>query len=111
MTSITRQRRVTPEVWRAARETWRAGEPWADEWKPWRHLAAIEAGIIVAPKGSAFDCWDDAEPSERALLIRAIRETPALLDRAIRSPGVRSWAAIVAIVVRGRDGMRKERVA
>ena len=111
MSTITRrqqsQRRVTPEQWADAQASWKAGEPWASEWREWRHLAATEAGIIDAPEGSQWDQWDDDEPSQRAILIRAIRETPDLLRSAIRAPGVRSWAAVCAVLVRGRDRIRE----
>lgn len=102
MTSFTKQRTYTPQQIAESRKAWTAGR-FSDEWKPWRHLAAMEAGIIMPPSGDAYDSWDDDQPSERALLIRAIRETPDALNRAIRSPRVHSWSAVIAILVRGRD--------
>jgi len=65
----------------------------------------MEAGIVNAPLGTAWDQWDDDQPSERAIIVRAIREAPGLLRVALRSPRVFSWAAVVAILVRGRDTM------
>ena len=90
-----------------SRMAWDTGH-FFDEWRDWRHLAAMEAGIIAPPEGTEWDQWDD-EPSQRAMLIRAIRETPALLSGAIRSPGVHSWAAVIAVLLRGRDERRTER--
>lgn len=107
MTSWTKQRTVTREQLEASRAAWDAGD-FGPSWKPWRHLAAMEAGIIVPPSGSRWDQWDDDEPSERALIARAIEETPDALRRAIRSPGVRSWAAVVALVTRNRDRLAEE---
>ena len=109
MTTDTRsyRRLYTAEQMEAARAAWETGH-FSDEWRDWRHLAAMEAGIIAAPEGTEWDQWDDDEPSQRAMLIRAIRETPDLLRAAIRAPGVHSWAAVIAILVRGRDDMREQ---
>lgn len=103
MTHPTKRRTFSREEFEASKAAWDAGG-FGPEWKSWRHLAAMEAGIIRPPRGSSWDQWDD-EPSERALVVRAIRETPDALRRAILSPGVRSWAAVVALVTRNRDRM------
>jgi hypothetical protein len=102
MTSPTRVRRLTREQLEASRRAWEVGH-FGAEWKPWRHLAAMEAGIVMPPEGGEWDTWDDDDPSERAIIGRAIRDTPDVLRQAICSPNVRSWAAVVAIVVRWRD--------
>jgi len=107
MTAPTKRRTYSRTDWEAAQAAWTAGR-FSPEWRDWRHLAAMEAGIIDAPEGSEWDQWDDDEPSQRAILVRAIRETPALLRTAIRTPRVHSWAAVIAILVRGRDDMRAE---
>ena len=91
-----------------SRVAWDTGH-FSDEWRDWRHMAAMQAGIIVPPEGTEWDSWSDDEPSQRAMLIRAIRETPALLSAAIRSPGVHSWAAVIAVLLRGRDERRADR--
>lgn len=101
--------RYSRERWEVAQSSWRDGEPWSDEWRPWRHLAA-EHGIPEAPDGTQWDQWDDDEPSERAMLIRAIRETPEALRAAIVDHGTHSWASVIAIVIRGRDSMRQDMV-
>jgi len=88
--------------WLAARAAWRDGE-FGPEWKRWRELAAIVAGIIDPPAGSVWDLWTDDDPSQRAIVIRAIRETPELLEAAIRTPGVHAWAAVIAVLLRSRD--------
>jgi hypothetical protein len=88
----------------AARKAWDLGE-FADEWKPWRRLAS-EGGLIYPPDGTRYDSWEDDSPSQRAILIRAIRETPALLRRSI--VGARSWGDVVARLVRGRDEIRED---
>jgi len=98
MTSPTKRRTFSREQFEASRSAWEAGD-FSAEWKPWRHLAAMEAGIIFPPDGTAWDSWDDDSPSQRAILIRAIRETPDALRSAIRSPGVRSWGDVIERVI------------
>lgn len=104
MTHPTKRRTFTREQIEASRAAWDAGD-FSAEWRPWRHLAAMEAGIIMPPTGTRWDSWDDAEPSERVLLVRAMRETPQALRDAIRTPGVHAWSNVVAILTRRRDRM------
>jgi hypothetical protein len=101
--------RYSRERWEAAQQSWRDGEPWSDEWREWRTLAA-QHGIPEAPDGSQWDQWDDDYPTERAQVIRAIRETPEALRAAILDRRTHSWASVVAIVVRGREGMRQDAI-
>ena len=108
MTSPTMRRTYTATQLAESRVAWDTGH-FSDEWRDWRHMAAMQAGIIVPPEGTEWDSWSDDEPSQRAMLIRAIRETPALLSAAIRSPGVHSWAAVIAVLLRGRDERRADR--
>lgn len=102
MTSATKRRTYSKADWDAAQVAWTALRL-PDEWKPWRHMAAMEAGIIAAPEGSIWDSWADEDPSQLALLTRAIRDTPDVLRSALRSPNVHSWSAVIAIVTRHRD--------
>ena len=108
MISPTMRRTFTATQLAESRTAWDTGH-FSAEWRDWRHMAAMQAGIIVPPDGTEWDSWSDDEPSQRAMLIRAIRETPALLSGAIRSPGVHSWAAVIAVLLRGRDERRAER--
>lgn len=105
MTLDTRRhtRLYTPERYREAQAAWRGFGP---EWTYWRKLAASEAGILEPPEGSEWDSWEVHDPSERAIIIRAIRETPSLLERAIRAEGAPTWSRVVALLVRSRDAMR-----
>ena len=103
MTSPTKRRTFSREQWEAAQAAWTAGG-FGDEWREWRHLAAMTAGIVAPPTGDRWDSWGDDVPSERALIVRAIRETPEALRAAIGAPGVRSWSSVIAILIRGRDG-------
>lgn len=85
-----------------SRAAWDAGD-FSTEWREWRHLAAMQAGIIAPPIGTKWDSWGDPEPSERAVLIRAIREQPAELRRILTTERVGAWSNVIALLVRGRD--------
>ena len=87
-----------------ARRDWALGE-FSDEWDEWRQLAE-RGGIIFPPEGSKWDSWDDDDPSQRAVLIRAIRETPQLLEDSMI--GARSWGEVVKRLLKGRDDMRED---
>ena len=83
---------------------WDEGD-FSNEWRDVRHRAAM-GGIIFPPEGTKWDAWDDDAPSQRAILIRAIRETPKLLDRCI--VGASSWYEVVARLTRARDEWRDQ---
>jgi len=95
------------EQWADAQAAWEKGE-FSPEWKPWRHEAAMEAGIIFPPDGTKWDSWEDDSPSQRAMLYRAICETPELLHEAIRrSKAHPSWSTVLGFLLGGRDEMRQ----
>lgn len=96
------QRRVTKEQLEASRAAWDHGR-FSDEWKPWRHLAAMESGIIDPPTGTRWDSWGDEDPSERAIIIRAIRETPMALRTALLSKRCFTWAQVIRVLLQQRD--------
>lgn len=98
----TTRRTFTREQLEASRRAWDAGE-FSSEWKPWRHLAAMSAGIIDPPTGTRWDSWTDDEPSERAVLIRAIREQPRAMRAALTSGRCHTWAQVVRAIVIERD--------
>ena len=82
--------------------------------REWRHLAATVAGIIAAPQGTRWDSWGDEDPSERALVARAIEDSPSLLRSVLRSGRVHSWAQVVRALLIERDelgdtAVRRER--
>jgi len=99
--SFTKQRTYDRETWNRAAAAWRSGA-FGPEWPDWRNLAG-KAGIIFPPDGSPDDSWSDASPSQRALVIRAIRETPRLLRWALTRPGVHSWGDVIEHLLTGRD--------
>ena len=87
--------------WDAAQDAWCDFSP---EWREVRHQAAMR-GMLYPPSGTKWDSWDDDEPSQRAILIRAIRETPELLSRCIDRS--RSWHDVVQKLIAERDGVRR----
>jgi hypothetical protein len=95
-------RTYSREVWLDARDQWAEGG-FGSEWRPWRELAAA-SGIIFPPTGTAADTIDAPEPSQRAIVYRAMTDTPALLRRSIAGAG--SWSAVVGRVLRGLAAMR-----
>lgn len=90
--------------WNAALQAWDDGE-FNDEWREVRHNAAM-GGIIFPPAGTKWDSWEDDSPSQRAILIRAIRETPRLLDSCI--VGAKSWSEVIGRLTTARDEWRAE---
>ena len=104
--SFTKQRTYDRETFNRARDAWdrgRFGSVWAD----WRGLAG-KAGIIFPPDGTAEDSWSDPRPSQRALIYRAIVETPRLLRWALTRPGIVSWGDVIEHLLAGRDRMALE---
>lgn len=87
-----------------SRAAWDAGD-FSDEWRGIRHKAAM-GGIIYPPAGTKWDSWEDDSPSQRAMLIRAIRETPKLLDKCV--VGAKSWHEVISRLTFARDGIRLE---
>jgi hypothetical protein len=94
------------ETYVKAMAAWSEGG-YGPEWSDWRLLAA-RAGIIFPPAGDASDSWSDPRPSQRAMVIRAIRETPRMLRWALSRPGVRTWGHVIEKLLEGRDAMGLE---
>ena len=90
--------------WLASLAEWDAGK-FSPEWKRYRHAAAMR-GMIYPPIGSRFDSWEDEEPSQRAMLVRAIRETPELLMHSIETS--KSWGEVLTKILRARDEWRAD---
>ena len=87
-------------------EAQRLWEDYSEEWTPWRRLAQ-EQGIMFPPHGTAHDSWDE-NPSQRALVYQAIRETPDMLGWAIRGIDKPTWREVVGRVIAGRQEMRDQ---
>jgi hypothetical protein len=87
-----------------ANAAWDAGD-FSPEWRKIRHKAAM-GGLIYPPNGTKWDSWEDDSPSQRAMVIRAIRETPALLERCV--VGARSWSHVIERLNGVRDEWRSD---
>lgn len=81
--------------WTASLNEWELGE-FGPEWRDFRHAAAMR-GMIYPPTGSKWDSWEDDEPSQRAIVYRAVHDTPKLLMAAINES--RSWGQVVKIIL------------
>lgn len=90
--------------WEAALDAWSEGQ-FSREWREIRHVMAMQ-GCIFPPAGDRFDSWEDAQPSQRAVLIRAIREQPTLLRRCLF--GAKTWSDVIEKLLRARDDWREE---
>jgi hypothetical protein len=90
--------------WEASLRAWSEGD-FSEEWRPYRHQAAMK-GMIFPPDGTNLDSWDDDRPSQRAIIIRAIRETPGVLRQAIDRS--KNWSEVIAYVLRRRDEFRAQ---
>lgn len=88
--------------WDAAQRSWDGFSP---EWRELRHVMALN-GCIFAPSGTEWDSWEDDSPSQRAMLIRAVREQPSLLMRCAR--GAKSWQRLIERLLAERDDWRAE---
>jgi len=87
-----------------ARRLWAEGE-FSDEWKPYRHAAAMR-GFIYPPDGSKWDNWGDDEPTQRAVLIQMIRERPKALMAAINHSA--SWHEVIAQCVQDTERIAED---
>src|SRR5687768_621697 len=87
-----------------ANAAWDAGD-FSPEWRTIRHKAAM-GGLIFPPNGTKWDSWEDDSPSQRAMIIRAIRETPALLERCV--VGAKSWHHVIERLNGVRDEWRSD---
>lgn len=98
------ERTFSREAFVHSRNQWRDGD-FGPEWDFYRQLAA-DRGFIFPPTGSKHDSVEDDQPSQRAMIYRALDETPDLLVRAISLS--RSWSNVVAVLMQGRDSMRED---
>jgi hypothetical protein len=85
--------------WDAAQAAWSDVELGA-EWLEVRRRAAIR-GMLWPPNGTRWDSWDDDNPSQVAIVIRAIRETPDVLLECIDRSA--SWGEAIGRLIAIRD--------
>lgn len=98
------ERTFSREAFVHSQNQWREGE-FGGEWLFYRQLAA-DRGFIFPPNGTKDDSIEDEKPSQRAMIWRAIDETPQMLVDAIRAS--RSWTEVIAKLMARRDAMRDD---
>lgn len=91
--------------WEASLDAWRDGRFDLSTWRNVRHQAAMK-GMIYPPTGEPEDSIEDAEPSQRAIVYRALRETPNLLTQAIDRAS--SWHGVVEFLLARITEWREE---
>lgn len=80
------------------RETFlRAQREWSEgrfgwEWEPVRRIAA-DRGFILPPHGTVHDDRDAENPSQRAIIYRALAENPIATEAIVRR--AHSWSQVV----------------
>ncbi len=97
-------RTFSRETFVESKAAWEAGE-FSKEWEPYRAQAA-ERGFIYPPEGSRWDLWEDEEPSQRAIIYRAIEDTPRALTTAIGQS--RSWFEVVRKLMADLERRRED---
>jgi hypothetical protein len=85
--------------WDAADAAWSAADL-GPEWLEVRRRATLR-GMLWPPHGSKWDSWDEDNPSQVAIVIRAIRETPELLLRCVDQAS--SWGEVIGRLIAIRD--------
>ena len=83
----------------------RAWESFGPAWHFYRQLAA-DRGMLYPPSGSKWDSWEDSDPSQRAIIYRAIEDTPRALVDVIKSS--RSWSEVVRKLMADLDRRRED---
>lgn len=86
-------RTYSREDWFQAKAKW---ESFGPRWAGVRRAAA-DRGILFPPSGTAHDDRDAAEPSQRAIVWRALEDNPTELHRIIGRS--RSWNGVVAGII------------
>lgn len=72
-------------------------------WRDARHTMALR-GHIDPPHGSGRDSWgDDGQLTQRAVIVRAMRDTPALFSRSLSAAS--SWGDLCRLLIAGRVGL------
>ncbi len=91
--------------WTAAQAAWHDGGYRDDLWGLVR-LHAARRGMIWPPAGTLEDSIDDESPSQRIIVVRAIRDTPELLRHTIAASS--SWSQVVDALIGASNDRRAE---
>jgi hypothetical protein len=98
-------RTFSREEWDAASAAWHEGEFEERIWASARRAAA-DRGMLYPPAGTQHDDIDAPHPSQRAIVYRAIDETPELLKRVIARSS--TWSQVVDELMRSVNARRDE---
>lgn len=82
-------------TFQAAKEAWESGG-YGWQWQRIRRLAA-EQGYLYPPTGSRHDDRDAENPSQRAIVWRALEDNAAELERIVSR--ARSWSGVVDRII------------
>lgn len=88
----------------AAQRAWAEGD-FGPAWRRFRDLAA-ERGYLYPPSGTKHDDRDAENPSQRAIIWRAIEDNPGELERIVRRS--RSWSQVVDGIIGLEDRLRED---
>lgn len=88
--------------WRAAQEAWR---DFGYEWR-WVKDLATSRGFCYPPSGTKHDDRDAPEPSQRAIVYRALAEQPTELRRILSRS--RSWHQVVDAILGMEARLRED---
>lgn len=97
-------RTYSREAFLEARRAWAEGD-FGSEWQFYRQLAA-DRGFIYPPEGTKWDSCEDEEPSQRAIVYRAIADTPRALTEIIGQS--HSWHDVVRKLMADVDRRRED---
>ena len=95
-------RTYSRDDWFRAKAEWDCYGP---RWHGVRKMAA-DQGILFPPSGSAHDDRDAAEPSQRAIVWRAMQDNPSELARIIGRS--RSWNGVIAGIIGLESRLRED---
>lgn len=95
-------RTYSRDAWLEARAAW---ESFGPRWDRVRGLAA-ERGMLYPPSGSAHDDRDAAEPSQRAIVWRALEDNPTELVAIIGRSS--SWSGVVDRIIGMESRLRTD---
>lgn len=87
-----------------AEREWDRGE-FSWEWMRYRRIAA-ERGFIYPPIGTRFDDREADQPSQRAIIWRAITDNPTRLETIVRRSS--SWGQVVDGIIGLESRLRAE---
>lgn len=97
-------RTFSRDDWHAAEQAWSEGE---FGWQ-WGRISRIarEAGFIYPPTGTRHDDRDAEQPSQRAIVWRALEDNPKELEAIVRRS--HSWSGVVDRIIGMESRLRTD---